>query len=90
MRYARGRWKRHRIEYLPFAVHKVEVAPKNTHKVYRRRFGIESSYKLMGMARRDLLQEPCAKAPLRADSFPAGQTSGSMPSGCMPAPRPLV
>jgi len=51
VRYARGRWGRHGIEYLLFAVSGVDVEPRRTHHVYRRRFGIESSYKLMGLAR---------------------------------------
>ncbi len=50
-RYRRGRWKRHGIEYLAFAVHGINIPVTRTHKEYRKRFGIESSYKLMNTAR---------------------------------------
>jgi putative transposase len=51
VRYYRGRWERHGREYLAFAVHGIDIPAGKTHREYRKRFGIESSYKLMNTAR---------------------------------------
>lgn len=51
VRYRRGRWGRRGLEYLAFAVHGVDIPVARTHREYRKRFGIESSYKLMNTAR---------------------------------------
>ena len=51
VRYRRGRWRRHGVEYLAFAVHDINIPVSRTHREYRRRFGVESSYRLMNMAR---------------------------------------
>ena len=51
VRYRRGKWRRHGIEYLAFAVHGVNIPVSRTHKEYRKRFGVESSYRLMSTAR---------------------------------------
>ncbi|MFQ5801222.1 MAG: ISH3 family transposase [Candidatus Hydrothermarchaeales archaeon] len=51
VRYWNGRWKRHGIEYLAFAVYGIDVKPGKTRMVYRKRFGIESSYRLMNRTR---------------------------------------
>jgi putative transposase len=51
VRYRRGRWGRRGLEYLSFAVHGVDIPVARTHREYRKRFGIESSYKLMNTAR---------------------------------------
>lgn len=50
-RHYRGRWKRHGMEYFAFAVSGIDVPAGRTHKEYRKRFGIESSYRLMNTAR---------------------------------------
>lgn len=50
-RYRRGKWNRQGIEYLAFAVHGINIPVTRTHREYRKRFGIESSYKLMNTAR---------------------------------------
>jgi len=50
-RYYKGKWNRHGVEYFTFAVYGVDVSAGKTHREYRKRFGIESSYKLMNMAR---------------------------------------
>jgi putative transposase len=51
VRYRRGKWKRHGIEYLAFAVHSINMPVARTHREYRKRFGVESNYKLMNTAR---------------------------------------
>ncbi|MFQ5801097.1 MAG: ISH3 family transposase [Candidatus Hydrothermarchaeales archaeon] len=51
VRYWNGRWGRHGIEYLAFAVYGMDLKPGKTHKIYRKRFGIESSYRLMNRTR---------------------------------------
>lgn len=51
VRYWNGRWGRHGIEYLAFAVYQMDLKPGKTHKIYRKRFGIESSYRLMNRTR---------------------------------------
>jgi putative transposase len=50
-RYYRGRRNRRGMEYFTFAVSGVDVLAGKTHKEYRRRFGIETSYRLMNAAR---------------------------------------
>jgi putative transposase len=50
-RYYRGKWNRHGMEYFAFAVSGIGIPVGKTHKEYRRRFGIESSYRLMNAAR---------------------------------------
>lgn len=50
-RYYKGKWNRHGREYFAFAVYGTATPAGKTHKEYRKRFGIESSYKLMNMAR---------------------------------------
>ncbi len=50
-RYYRGKWNRRGMEYFAFAVSGIDVLAGKTHKEYRRRFGIETSYRLMNAAR---------------------------------------
>jgi putative transposase len=50
-RYYKGKWNRHGMEYFAFAVYDIDIPAGKTHREYRKRFGIESSYKLMNMAR---------------------------------------
>lgn len=50
-RYYRGRWGRRGVEYFAFAVHGIDIPAGKTHREYRKRFGIESSYRLMNTAR---------------------------------------
>lgn len=50
-RHYRGKWNRHGMEYFAFAVSGVDVPAGKTHREYRRRFGIETSYRLMNAAR---------------------------------------
>lgn len=50
-RHYRGRWNRHGMEYFAFAVFGVDIPAGKTHKKYRRRFGIETSYRMMNAAR---------------------------------------
>lgn len=51
VRYYKGKWNRHGMEYFAFAVYDIDIPAGKTHKEYRKRFGIESSYKLMNAAR---------------------------------------
>ncbi len=50
-RYYRGKWNRRGIEYFAFAVSGIDIPAGKTHKEYRKRFGIETSYRLMNAAR---------------------------------------
>jgi putative transposase len=50
-RYYRGKWNRRGMEYFAFAVSGIDIPVGKTHKKYRKRFGIESSYRLMNAAR---------------------------------------
>ncbi len=50
-RYYRGKWNRHGMEYFAFAVHGINIPAGKTHREYRKRFGIETSYRLMNAAR---------------------------------------
>jgi len=46
MKYAKGKRGKHRIEYYGYVVHGVHLPVKSTHEIYRKRFGIESSYRI--------------------------------------------
>jgi len=50
-RYYRGKWNRHGMEYFAFAVSGIDIPAGKTHREYRKRFGIETSYRLMNAAR---------------------------------------
>jgi putative transposase len=49
-RYYRGKWNRHGVEYFAFAVYGIDMPAGKTHREYRKRFGVESSYKLKNLA----------------------------------------
>ena len=51
VKYSKDKYKSKGIKYFPYAVHGMDVPVKKTFKEYRKRFGIESSYKLMNQAR---------------------------------------
>lgn len=51
VKYSKGKYNRNGIEHFAYAVHDVNIPLKNTFKEYRKRFGIESSYRLMNQAR---------------------------------------
>ena len=46
MKYAKGKRGKHRVEYYGYVVYGVHIPVKSTHEVYRKRFGIESSYRI--------------------------------------------
>lgn len=50
-RHYRGKWNRSGMEYFAFAVSGIDIPAGKTHREYRRRFGIETSYRLMNAAR---------------------------------------
>ena len=50
-RYLKGKRKKHGIEYLVYVVHKVKTSLSYIRQSYRRRFGIESSYRLKNLCR---------------------------------------
>jgi putative transposase len=51
VKYSNGKYGRKGIEYFAYAVYNMDMKLKNTFKEYRKRFGIESSYRLMNQAR---------------------------------------
>jgi putative transposase len=51
VKYSKDKYKSKGIKYFPYAVHGMDVPVKKTFIEYRKRFGIESSYKLMNQAR---------------------------------------
>ena len=51
VKYSKGKYKRKGVKYFAYAVHGMEIPVKRTFKEYRKRFGIESSHKLMNAAR---------------------------------------
>ena len=51
VKYSKGKYKRNKIEYFSYAVYNMNILIKKTFNEYRKRFGIESSYRLMNQAR---------------------------------------
>ncbi len=51
VKYSKGKYGRNELEYLAYTVYGMDIPIKKTFKEYRKRFGIESSYKLMNQAR---------------------------------------
>jgi putative transposase len=51
VKYSKGKYKRNALKYFAYAVYNMDLPIKNTFKEYRKRFGIESSYRLMNQAR---------------------------------------
>jgi len=51
VKYSKGKYKEKGIKYFAYAVYNMDIPIKNTFKEYRKRFGIESSYRLMNQAR---------------------------------------
>ena len=51
VKYSKDKYKSKGIKYFPYAVHGMDLPISKTFKEYRKRFGIESSYKLMNQAR---------------------------------------
>jgi putative transposase len=51
VKYSKGKYKHEGVEYFAYAVYNIDLPVKNTFKKYRKRFGIESSYRLMNQAR---------------------------------------
>jgi putative transposase len=51
VKYSKGKYKKEGVKYFAYAVNGMNIELKNTFKEYRKRFGIESSYRLMNQAR---------------------------------------
>lgn len=51
VKYSKGKYKRKGAKHFAYAVHGMEIPIKKTFNEYRKRFGIESSYKLMNAGR---------------------------------------
>ena len=51
VKYSKGKYDRKGVEYFAYAVYGMDIPVKRTYKEYRKRFGIESSHKLMNTAR---------------------------------------
>jgi putative transposase len=50
-KYRKGQRGKHGVEYLAFVVHQVSISLNYVQEDYRRRFGIESSYRLKNLCR---------------------------------------
>lgn len=51
LKYSKGKYKREGVKYFAYAVNGMDVPIEKTFNEYRKRFGIESSYKLMNASR---------------------------------------
>jgi len=51
VKYSKDKYKSKGIKYFPYATYGMDLPISKTFKEYRKRFGIESSYKLMNQAR---------------------------------------
>ena len=51
VKYSQGKYKQKGIKHFAYAVYNMDIPIKSTFKKYRKRFGIESSYRLMNQAR---------------------------------------
>ena len=51
VKYSRGKYGRRSVEYFAYAVYGMDIPVTKTYKEYRKRFGIESSHRLMNTAR---------------------------------------
>lgn len=51
VKYSKGKYKRKGVKHFAYAVYGMDIPIKNTFNEYRKRFGIESSYKLMNASR---------------------------------------
>jgi putative transposase len=51
VKYSKGKYNRKGVKYFAYAVHDMDIPVKRMFKEYRKRFGIESSHKLMNTAR---------------------------------------
>ena len=51
VKYSKNKYNRQGLKYFAYAVYNMNLHIKNTFKEYRKRFGIESSYRLMNQAR---------------------------------------
>jgi putative transposase len=49
--YRKGKRGKYGVEYFAYAVHQVQLSLKTIHQDYRRRFGIESSYRMKNQCR---------------------------------------
>ena len=50
VKYSRGRYRRRGLRYFAYAVYGMDIPVHKTFQEYRRRFGVESSYKLRNLA----------------------------------------
>lgn len=50
-KYRKGKQGKHGVEYLAFVVHQVSISLNYVQEDYRKRFGIESSYRLKNLCR---------------------------------------
>lgn len=51
VKYSKGKYDRKGVGFFAYAVYGMDIPVKRTYKEYRKRFGIESSHKLMNTAR---------------------------------------
>lgn len=51
VKYSKGKYKRKGVKYFAYAIYSMEIPIENIFNEYRKRFGIESSYKLMNAGR---------------------------------------
>ena len=57
VKYYRGKYKRKGVKHFAYAVYGMDIPIKKTFNEYRKRFGIESSYKLMNAGRTNHIQK---------------------------------
>lgn len=49
--YSKGKYGKHGTKVLAYAVHNIKTIPHQIHKTYRKRFGIETSYRMKNICR---------------------------------------
>ena len=50
-KYKKGKGKQHRVQYFVYVIHKVKTSLSYIYQDYRKRFGIETSYRLKNICR---------------------------------------
>lgn len=73
VKHSKGKYKRKGAKHFAYAVHGMEIPIKKTFQEYRKRFGIESSYKLMNAGRANYIQKTRFKIALFGFGIPVNK-----------------
>ena len=82
VKYSKDKYKTKGIKYFTYATYGMDLPISKTFKEYRKRFGIESSYKLMNQARaRTSTKKTCPTTAICRIRPPTGQHLDLHPNG---------